>query len=285
MNLFLYRSALTAAALALLSGRAVASITAYISGPGVQTAETSGMMYSDGSAITFDTETFDETGVPATLAPGSSFTSSAITGTLSAASTNTKTATIATGGYGGNGQGKYLSIVSDPSNANSLQTVTVKLTSPVTYFGFDFYAGDSNNSFSLYNGSTFLGTYTTASLISTLNTTPLTDVAGNAVSKSGYYGQSGTGNDANEPFAYIDLIAKGGTSFDTIVFGQKAAASFETDNFSVPANDAGNLKDVDAAGTFIDIGTINVPEPSTWAGIAGGTGALALCQLRRRRAR
>ncbi len=273
-------ASLSLAVLALLPERAAADVTAYISGPGVQTAETSGMMYSDGTGITFLTETFDGTGAnaaPATLPAGSSFTSSTLNATLTAASTNTATPTIATGNYGGNGQGKYLSVVADTRNPASLQTVTLKLNSPVTYFGFDFYAGDVNNSFSLYNGATFIGTYVTQSLINTLNTSPLKDINGDTVAKSGYYGQSGTGNDSSEPFAYIDLLATNGTRFDTIVFGQKSGSAFETDNFSIFSNPT---KTVQPAGTFINIGTLGVPEPSTWLCLALGLGALALGQRR-----
>ncbi len=278
MKHFLTLSAWSLAILAASAGRATANVTAYISGPGVQTAETSGMMYTDNTAVTFLTETFDGTGAnaaPATLPAGSSFSSSVLDATLTAASTNTVSPTIGTGSYGGNGQGKYLSVPADTNHPGNLQTVTLKLNSPVTYFGFDFYAGDSNNTFSLYNGATLIGSYTTQSLINTLNATPLKDVNGDTVAKSGYYGQSGTGNDSSEPFAYIDVLATAGTEFDTIVFGQKSRSAFETDNFSIASNAA---KTVQPAGTFINIG--DVPEPSTWLCAVLGLGALALGRRR-----
>ena len=260
--------------------RADAQINAYISGPGVQSAETSGMMYSDGTTPGYLTETFSG---PVQTITGT-YHSSALNDDFTAGANDTVYPTISNGKYGGTNQGDYLSIGADKTHASTLQTISLKLSSPVSYIGFSFYSGDANNSFSLYNGNTFLGTYTTGTLINTLNSTPLKDITGRTVDKSGYYGEPGANFNTTEPYAYIDLFGVAGTTFDTIVFGQNTSAAFETDNVSIlnSANPGGTLQ---PAGDFIAIGAAQTPEPGTWVYLVAGAGALAFLQGRRRPAK
>ena len=262
---------LTAAACAFLAASAHAQINAYISGPGVQSAETSGMMYSDGTSPTFMTETFSGP-VQTINAP---YYSTALGDYFTPGASDTVYPTISNGNYGGSGQGDYLSI---SANSSLTQTISLKLSSPVSYIGFSFYAGDANNSFAIYSGNTLLGTYTTATLINTLNTSPLKDISGNTVSKTGYYGEPGTSFNTSQPYAYIDLFGVAGTTFDQIVFGQVNNAAFETDNVSITNTGAAPVP----AGNFIAVGNVQTPEPGTWACVAVGAGAFIFMQMRRR---
>ena len=259
------------------AGRADAQVNAYISGPGVQTAETSGMMYSDGTTPGYLTETFSG---PVQTITGT-YHSTALNDDFTAGANDTVYPTISNGNYGGTNQGDYLSIGADKAHPSTLQTISLKLSSPVSYIGFSFYAGDANNSFSLYNGNTLLGTYTTGSLINTLNSNPLKDIMGRTVDKSGYYGEPGANFNTSQPYAYIDLFGVAGTTFDTIVFGQNNSAAFETDNVSIlnSANPTGTLQ---PAGNFIAIGAVQTPEPGTWVYFFAGAGGLAVLQMRRR---
>ncbi len=276
MKSLLSLAVFTVAACTVFASEADAQVNAYISGPGVQTAETSGMMYSDGTTPGFLTETFS--GPVQTIT--TVYHSATLNDDFTVGANDTVYPTISNGNYGGTNQGDYLSIGADTAHANTLQTISLKLSSPVAYIGFSFYAGDANNSFSIYNGNTLLGTYTTGTLINTLNTNPLKDVSGRTVNKSGYYGEPGANFNTSQPYAYIDLFGVAGTTFDTIVFGQNNSAAFETDNVSITTTGAAPAP----AGNFIAIGEVQTPEPGTWVYLVAGVGAFAFLQRRRRMA-
>jgi hypothetical protein len=120
-------------------------------------------------------------------------------------------------------------------------------------------AADSNNTVSIYSGSTLLETFTASSLFGSLSNS----YNGNPTSQF-------LGQDSDEKFAYIDFSANGGPAFTSVVFGNSntTATGFEIDNLSVAT----------------------VPEPGSLALAATGLGFLVglawlefkRAQLRRR---
>ena len=262
------------------SDSAAQGVSVYISAPTITTAAGSGL--TPVGSETIATETFDGTAFGSitkdTNLP-SPYTSTALNNaTFTSSGTGTPTVNLNTDKFGGYNQGNYLSI---PAGA----VVTLDLGSAgYHYVGFDFYAGDANNSFTVYSGSTVLGTYSTAKLITLLpnnSTSTVTAVNNSTYKTKAYYGQGVTGSspetftDTNEPFAYINLFAPSNTPITKIVLQQATSAAFETDNFSVLATEP--------AVPGGDVYAGQVPEPSAWVYAVGGL--LALGAVRARRAR
>jgi hypothetical protein len=169
--------------------------------------------------------------------------------------------------FGGANGSQYMTFGAQSGNASPVQLV---LTSPATYFGFWWSAGDANNGISLYDGSTLVGRFSTATILSLLQATSVTAVDGALYQSSTYFGNPNTGQDANEPFAYVNFLDTGG-DITSIVFDNSGSTGtgFENDNHSV-YNGA-----VTVAPTAVFVSTVGTPEPATWALYLGGLGVLA----------
>lgn len=160
------------------------------------------------------------------------------------------------------------------SSANG--TLQLDLYQSVQYFGFAWAAGDDNNEISVYDGSTLLFSYNTSNLVDFLpnDGTQVQAINGSFYTTSDYYGQPGTGDNANEPYVYIHIITDGLVTFDRIDFVSTSnSGAFETDNHA--AIDFGGV--VIPEGDFVEV----VPEPQSY-GIILGFVTLALISGRRK---
>lgn len=113
--------------------------------------------------------------------------------------------------YGGaGGTGSYLFATSgNPS--------TLTFSTPQSYFGVWWSAGDAGNSLKVYNqNDVLIGDYVVGSII------PLLSAA--------YYGNPNGGGNAGEPYAYLNFTANGTDFISKVVFG---GSNFESDNHSV----------------------------------------------------
>lgn len=129
---------------------------------------------------------------------------------------------LAANQYGGAGNTNY----SVQGVGSSVTQTILNLNQASGYFGLWWSAGDASNVLDFYSGAngtgTLLAEFTTASLLK-------------ALPKS-YYGNPNTGTyagqDAGEPFAYINFFATPGTTWSSIVFRNSSNSGFEADNYS-----------------------------------------------------
>ncbi|MHC5595479.1 MAG: Npun_F0296 family exosortase-dependent surface protein [Nostoc sp.] len=125
------------------------------------------------------------------------------------------------GGAGGTGQ--YFDV--DTNRSGGQQTVsTLNLTTPQSYFGLWWSAGDANNKLTFLSQGQVVQTLTTADVVSYIANLP---------NKSSYYGNpnSPTQN-TGEPYAFINFYDVGGT-FDQVQFTNVGGTGFESDNHTV----------------------------------------------------
>ena len=141
---------------------------------------------------------------------------------------------------------KYISV-----GAQSGQTsYTLTFNTPQSYFGLLWNALDSENSLTLYNGSTALMTFN-ASTFSSLSSL----YKGNP---SGAY----KGQDSGEDFFFLNIFGTSGTTFTSVVFSNSGTGTgFESDNHTILAS--------------------TVPEPSTYGMLFAGLSALGIAARRR----
>lgn len=111
---------------------------------------------------------------------------------------------------GAGGTGTYLAVGSETGSPGDL---LLQLNSPQNYFGFWWSAGDAFNSITLLRNGSQLATFTTAHLINLLpnNGSTVTAINGSQYNTSAYWGNPNSGQNAGEPYAYVDLIATGAT--------------------------------------------------------------------------
>lgn len=242
---------LSAAILAALPATSKAALSIYLSANDIESAEASGI-------IGVTTETFD---VPAI---------GSVDGYVGTVGTYTGFANVlGNDQYGGDGEGNYLGI----SSGNS---VTLTLSEGVQYFGIYFTAGNGGNSFEIKSGGVTILSFNTASLLSLLPNTPgatITAINGTPYNTQDYYGQPVSGSNAAEPYAYLHIVATGGTTFDQIVLSEALnSATFENDNHSIRATAPETIP-----GTLVNV-TGSIPEPSSAL-----LGSIALLGLLRRR--
>ena len=121
--------------------------------------------------------------------------------------------------YGGaGGTGNYYAVGVESGTASA--TLTFK--SAQDYVGLWWSAGDANNVLKFYNGTTLLDSFNVGSIIPSLT--------------SAYYGNPNSaflGQDANEPFEYLDFTALGGEQITSVEFDNNLSTGFELDNLSL----------------------------------------------------
>ena len=98
---------------------------------------------------------------------------------------------------------------------------TLTLTSPSSYFGLWWSAGDGTNLLTFYSGTDVVAQYSTASLFNSL------------ALNSDYYGHPERGRNTSEPYAFINFFGDETTKWDSIeVTTTHAGGGFESDNFT-----------------------------------------------------
>ena len=161
----------------------------------------------------------------------------------------------------GAGTGNYLAFGSQSGTSGPIHLL---FNAPQAYFGFTWCAGDANNALSFYNGATFIGRFSTATILDALSNSTVTSIDGHTYLSSDYYGQPQTGQNSNEPYAFVNFIDTVGT-FTEVVFDNSSSGGtgFESDNHTVrryaPSPD----------GSFVSVGQTT----PTGQEFAGGSAA------------
>jgi hypothetical protein len=131
---------------------------------------------------------------------------------------------------------------------------TIQLSSAVNYFGLWGSALDGQNTVALYSNDTLVGSY---ALQSILESSPGFN--------SGYRGNPVGGGNSGEEYAFFNFVSD--TPFNRVGLIQNAGGGFEFDNLTI--------------GTALVSAT---PEPSTWAMLLLGFGAIGYCLRAKRNA-
>lgn len=240
----------------LLTGVSHGALTVYVSPNDIESAEDSGIVNpSSGVAFTEDFNSLPLGSIDGYVSPTTGVTYNA------ASSGNVQ----ANDQYGGDNEGNYLGIAANTST-------TLTLANPAEYFGFYFTAGDANNRIQILSGGVVILDFSTQTLIDLLprgagNT--VTALDGNNYFTDDYYGQPVTGNNGNEPYAYLHFAGTGGTTFDEIILSQTVSAIFENDNHSI--------LDVGPSIPLSFVAVQSVPELGTsWLSIIAFAGFLGI---------
>jgi hypothetical protein len=94
----------------------------------------------------------------------------------------------------------------------------------VNYFGLWISALDAQNSLSFYSGNNLLLAFTPTQMLAAINARS---------DKASYYGNPNNMTlNSNEPYAFVNFFATGGT-FDRVVFSNAGGTAFESDNHTV----------------------------------------------------
>jgi hypothetical protein len=135
--------------------------------------------------------------------------------------------------------GSQYAVTSTSSSLGGIPTTTLTLNQQSAYFGLWWSAGDAQNFLNFYNGSTLVASFSTQTLMDML--------------PRAYYGNptpgSLHGQDAGEPFGFINFYGVGGTTFNKVVFSDPSGSGFENDNNTVRAAAFGS--DTNDVGTTL----------------------------------
>lgn len=230
-------AAAAAVGLCLLSEARAASVSMYISAPGQQTSTITGVTTETFNSLTTGNRT-------------TNYNSTIGTYVLSATTPfNIQDANQ----YGGASNSRYMTFGAQSGTTNA---VVLNLTSPQTYFGMWWSAGDVNNGISLYSGGQLIARFATSSINTMLQAGSVFALNGTEYQSSAYFGNPNNSQNNAEPYAYIHFFASTGT-FDRIVFDNSGMTStgFENDNHSIHATRRTPRPDY--------VGVPEVPEPST----------------------
>lgn len=254
-----FKTFFCAAIVTLSATRSPAGINVYLSPPDVED-----------SAIATDTLDFNSAPL------GTDYSESTDIGFYSG-----KGVIIANDQYGGFNEGRYLAVTTGNSVTINLDLNPILPGSTdAYYFGLYFTAGDGFNTFEIKSHGTTLGLFNTQNLLDKIpNTfgTTIVSLDNTVYNTRDYYGQPVSGSNGGEPYAYLNIVASEGTTFDEIIISQAPGAGgarFESDNHSISSSPITSLP-----GNFIDV-TDSVPEASS-AGLS--LSSLGLLALRRAR--
>jgi len=235
--------ALAAASLALATPASAGFLVTY---------EAAGATQSSAGFDYFGVETFDG------RVGQSNFTSSFSHGGVSIDLTYTDVVIIPADQYGGAGGSDYaVAGLDNPTRSYSIDIATSGDTG-INYFGYWLSALDPGNSVSFWDDTTKVFEFTPDDVLTLLT------------GKSAYWGHPVTGENANEPYVFLNFFYETGT-FNRVVFTQgPGTAGYESDNHTLGFYNT-------TGGTPIT----PVPEPAA-IGLLG-IGLLGLATLRRRR--
>ena len=169
------------------------------------------------------------------------------------------------GGAGGGGQYFVVGLSTGTTQAD----LDLGFGTPQAYVGMWLSALDASNVIELYSGGLLVASYDAptvhASLPAIYNGNPNVPFLG---------------QDASEPFAYLNFIGTGGTTFDTVRFKNSLVSGLEIDNISIRFDALSEP----FPGSIISGGITTVPLPSAIIGGAPLLGVLIAMKVRRRRA-
>ena len=200
------------------------------------------LVWSDGAGVT---GTFDQIYVKGPDVFGGAVTSSGTT-VVSPGGTNYSVQSTFVGG------------------ANNVVTTNLTLNAPIAYFGLWWSAGDSKNELYFYNGNDLVAKFTTANLLTKLGSSYNGNPAGN-----------NKGQNAGEPYAFVNFYGASGATWDRITFTNNGSSGFEADNYTFRQKAWGDPEYPTETGPVpgVPVETINgtvsviapVPEPGTAA--------------------
>lgn len=244
----------------LLAGAARAAVPFTVS----LESETAGIQNSTSGFSAVGAENFDARG----LGPGQEFTSSFgggdFTGTYRGVQINSADQY---GGVGGSGR----CAVTFSSSGYSLDLAAT--AGKVTYFGFWLSALDRGNAVSFFQSGNKLFTFSASDAGNFI--TGLPNAASYRCNPNAAYANRNCG----EPYAFLNFYARGGASFDRILFAENPqVGGYESDNHTVGRWNRMSGTPIGGPGSF---GA--VPEPQSWAMLIAGFGLIG-AGMRRRRA-
>jgi len=161
--------------------------------------------------------------------------------------------------YGGTPTSKAYPVQSTSAGLGGVNSTTISLNTPSSYFGMFWSAGDANNNLSFYNGKNLVASFSTQSLMGNL--------------PSSYYGNpnpASRGQDGGEPFGFINFIGGAGTSWNKVVLSNPASSGFESQNWTSRAAAWSPTIDKTLPGTPMEI-VQNIKGVMTTTSIAGST--------------
>ena len=163
--------------------------------------------------------------------------------------------------------------------ASAIDETTVTLQKPSSYFGLWWSAGDPYNTMAFYSGNNLVASFSTKSIL-------------DALPKS-YFGNPTTtfkGQDAGEPFAFLNVFGGPGVTWDKVVFDNPGSSGFESDNWTVRSQAWGTLAGETGGTPGVRVATVNgkaisltaAPEPPCV--VAGFTGLALVIAIARKKA-
>lgn len=173
--------------------------------------------------------------------------------------------------YGGaTGTGVYPVQSAAPGGVGGSKAVdetVLTLNKPSSYFGLWWSAGDPYNTLSFYSGNTLIASFNTKTLLDAL--------------PSSYFGnptKAFKGQDGGEPFAFLNVFAKPGVTWNKVVFDNPGSSGFESDNWTVRSQAWGTLPGETGAAPGVHFATVTgskttlvaAPEPAHVVSIFGG---------------
>ena len=176
------------------------------------------------------------------------------------------------GGAGASGS-NYAVQSTSVGGTDATPVTTVNLTASSAYFGMWWSAGDDKNVLKFYSANTLVAQFTTNTLISVISSSPE------------YYGNPRTGQNASQPYAFINFFGQDGTTWDKIILTNQGSSGFESDNWTDRTGAWGTEPGETGPPPGVIVATVNgvtvtpVPEPSAISLLA----LLPLVALRRRR--
>ncbi len=150
---------------------------------------------------------------------------------------------------------------------NAIDETTVTLNKPSSYFGLWWSAGDPYNTLSFYSGNKLIASFDTKTILDNL--------------PKSYFGNPTTkfnGQDSWEPFAFLNVYAQPGVTWDKIVFDNPGSSGFESDNWTVRSQAWGTLAGETGAAPGVHVATVSgtkisllaAPEPANVVAIFTG---------------
>ncbi len=124
-------------------------------------------------------------------------------------------------------------------------------------FGFAWPAGDGQNTIKIIRQGQVIGTFATSDVITLIpnnNTYQITAINGTQYFTKNYYGKPGTGQNSNEPYAFLHFVATEGMAFDAVELSMGGGGEFENDNHTIMTSGTPTLN-----STWVDLITVNTP--------------------------